>query len=304
MANDRHTMFFMGKEYPNVAMGGGSGGGGGYVEKYSVGASNYRGYTLTLTHEDGTALSQTVPSEGTATVIFEIPKAGEWTLSNNKDSRTLVHRVNVITDTFGGINAPFTLDAVKIKTTASESLDLSVQCSTGYYIVLIGTTGRGTEAGYSPVGVSVTSGTIIGQQKAFDSANPLVENWCSDMRVLIIEATDSTAISITNGTCDRGRAMILHTSDALLAESIKLVATKKDSTYTGTCNINEGNACLFFLGTDGYSKTVTGNDYTAVSQYQNNNMGYDYGTATANTSLSISFFGGSSYGSAGVAVIA
>lgn len=298
MANDRHTMFFMGKEYPNVAMGGGSGGGGGYVEKYSVGASNYRGYTLTLTHEDGTALSQTVPSEGTATVIFEIPKAGEWTLTNDKDSRTLVHRVNIKSDTFGGITAPFTLDI------ASDNLNQTVQCTAGYYVVLIGTTGRGTEAGYSPVGVAVSNGNIVGQQKVFDSANPLVDNWCSDMRAIIVEATSETTISITAGTCDRARVMVAHTSEQLTADSIKLVGTKKDSTYTGTCNIGEGNACLFFLGTDGYSKTVTGNDYTAVSQYQNNNMGYDYGTATANTSLSISFFGGSSYGSAGVAIIA
>lgn len=298
MANDRHTMFFMGKEYPNVAMGGGSGGGGGYVEKYSVGASNYRGYTLTLTHEDGTALSQTVPSEGTATVIFEIPKAGEWTLSNDKDSRTLVHRVNIKSDTFGGITAPFTLDI------ASDNLNQTVQCTAGYYVVLIGTTGRGTEAGYSPVGVAVSSGNIVGQQKVFDSANPLVENWCSDMRAIIVEATSATTISITAGACDRARVMVAHTSEQLTADSIKLVGTKKDSTYTGTCNIDEGNACLFFLGTDGYSKTVTGNGYTAVSQYENNLMGYDYGTATENTTISISFFGGSSYGSAGVAVIA
>lgn len=298
MANDRHTMFFMGKEYPNVAMGGGSGGGGGYVEKYSVGASNYRGYTLTLTHEDGTALSQTVPSEGTATVIFEIPKAGEWTLSNDKDSRTLVHRVNVVTDTFGGINAPFTLDIT------SDNLNQTVQCSAGYYVVLIGTTGRGTEAGYSPVGVAVSNGNIVGQQKVFNSANPLVDNWCSDMRAIIVEATSETTISITSGSCDRARVMVAHTSDQLTADSIKLVGTMKDVTYTGTCNIDEGNACLFFLGTDGYSKTVTGNNYTAVSQYENNLMGYDFGTATENTTISISFFGGSSYGSAGVAVIA
>lgn len=299
MANDRHTMFFMGKEYPNVAMGGGSGGGGGYVEKYTVSAGNYRGYNLILTHEDNsTVLIQEVPSSGDANVVFEIPKAGEWTLSNDKDSRTLVHRVNVEGDAFGGIIAPFTLDI------ASDNLNQTVYCTAGYYAVLIGTTGRGTEAGYSPVGVAVSNGNIVGQQKVFDSANPLVDNWCSDMRAIIVEATSSTTISITAGSCDRARVMVAHTSDQLTADSIKLVGTMKDATYTGTCNLDEGNACLFFLGTDGYSKTVTGNNYTAVSQYENNLMGYDFGTATENTTISISFFGGSSYGSAGVTVIA
>ena len=34
MANDRHTMFYMGKEYPNTASGAGnSGGGGSYAEE-------------------------------------------------------------------------------------------------------------------------------------------------------------------------------------------------------------------------------------------------------------------------------
>lgn len=298
MANDRHTMFFMGKEYPNVAMGGGSGGGGGYVEKWQVGAANYRGYNLIATHEDGsTSLTQTVPSTGEASVVFEIPKAGVWTLSNSKDGRTLVHNVNVVADMFGGINSPFTLDL------ASDNINQTVQCSAGYYVVLIGTTGRGTEAGYSPVGVAVNNGTIIAQQKVFDSANPLVENWCSDMRVIIVEATSSTTITSTAGSCDRARIMVLHTTDQLTANSIKLVGTKKDSTFTGTCNIDEGHSCLFFLGTDGYSKTVTGNDYSATSQYESGLMGYDYGTATASTTLSISFWGGSSYGSAGVAVI-
>lgn len=297
MPNTRHTQFYMGKEYPNFGGGSGSGG-GGYVEKYTVSASNYRGYTLTLTHEDGTTLSQTVPSTGSSSVTFEIPKAGEWVLSNNKDSRTKTHQVHVESDAFGGITAPFTLDI------ASDNLTQTVQCSAGYYVVLAGTTGRGTEAGYSPITITVSNGNIVGQQKVFDSADPSVENWCSDMRAIIVEATSSTTISITRGTCDRGRVMVAHTSDQLTADSIKLVGTRKDSTYTGTCNLDQGNACLFFMGTDGYSKTVTGNDYSATSQYESNLMGYDYGTATANTTISISFFGGSSYGSAGVAVIA
>ena len=49
MANDRHTMFFMGKEYPNVAMGGGSGGGGSATHYHVFGiiVDSHSGGTMT-----------------------------------------------------------------------------------------------------------------------------------------------------------------------------------------------------------------------------------------------------------------
>lgn len=71
MANNRHTMFFMGKEYPNFA----SGGGGSEVEPNPQGTPTD---TLTTIGIGGTIYEIAGGGEPTKTLVYELGAGGRW----------------------------------------------------------------------------------------------------------------------------------------------------------------------------------------------------------------------------------
>lgn len=294
-----HVIAYKEKIYPDKMAGGGGGSGGGSVELFNLTCVGLNGYTVTLTHTDGTVITQSI-TESPQTIGFEIPKAGTWTVSNTKNSETLTHIVNTTSDTYGHspLTQPLTVDV------ASSTVTQTVNCSAGYYVVLIGTTGYGSKASFNSSSISVTDGSLTYDNKVFASSNPSSDNWCSEIRVAIVNANANTVINTVVGNVDRGRVMILHTSELVMPDNIVVEGTNKDSQYSTSFTMSNGDtASVFCLGTAGHTKSITGNDFTSVSKYDNDNMSYDYLTASNDTTVSVAYTGGTSYGSSGVVVL-
>lgn len=93
-----NVIMYKNKPYPT---GGASMGGASTVSILSIRVIGYSGYTVTLTHTDSTAITQSIISSN-QTVNFQIPKPGVWTLSNSKDNATKTFSINTTSDIFAG----------------------------------------------------------------------------------------------------------------------------------------------------------------------------------------------------------
>ena len=278
----------------------GGGGGSSIVEIYQLTVKQLAGYTVTMTHEDGTAITKSVTTDNEV-VTFELTKAGVWTLSNSKDATTVAHNVNVVSDTFisyAKLTKALTLDV------ESTVLARTFTCSTaGSYVVIIGTTGQGSQTSYKPTTIT-TTGSVTYDNTVFNSSSPTTSYWCSDIRVYVADAQANDTITITASGYDRGRIMIAHTDEFISEQNIVLQDTRKDSNFTGTFDMDDGDvANIFCLGTAGNTKSITGNDITITSKYNSDNMNYDYLEASDDTTVTVSYTGGTSYGSSGVVSI-
>ena len=79
----------------------GASGGNGVIEIYELKTYDLAGYTVTMTHTDGTTITKSVTTSP-QTLEFEIGTPGEWTISNSKDDFIRVVDIGVVNDFYNG----------------------------------------------------------------------------------------------------------------------------------------------------------------------------------------------------------
>lgn len=87
-------IMYQGAEY-------GASGGNGVIEIYELKTYDLAGYTVTMTHTDGTAITKSVTTSP-QTLEFELGNPGEWTISNSKDDFIRVVDIGVVNDFYNG----------------------------------------------------------------------------------------------------------------------------------------------------------------------------------------------------------
>lgn len=87
-------IMYQGAEY-------GASGGNGVIEIYELKTYDLAGYTVTMTHTDGTTITKSVTTSP-QTLEFEIGSPGEWTISNSKDDFIRVVDIGVVNDFYNG----------------------------------------------------------------------------------------------------------------------------------------------------------------------------------------------------------